>query len=210
MAVLVRERFLCSPFLPLVVRTARTQQQVQSILGPLFLHAQSHPLYTTRNEDKAVSMGVLKRDVYCHWTWSYISETLAWGWHGILGEPAALRSRWDFECAEINPLPQSWWDSRDVKGEVINVMYTWGICWSYFLLKGTVLVPEGSPEHSMPVAIHRQDMRDCLVWAAETGTVTSKAGGTLQGLSGHWRLNSYHKSRHLPEALPLERPPPYS
>lgn len=63
--VLVRERFLCSLFLLLVVRTAETQQQAHSGLGPLFPHTQSHPPCTTTNEDKAVGMGVLKRDVCC-------------------------------------------------------------------------------------------------------------------------------------------------
>lgn len=50
---------------------AETQQQAHSRLGPFFL--QSHPPCTTTDEDKAVGMGVLKRDVQ-----SYISQTL-WG-----------------------------------------------------------------------------------------------------------------------------------
>lgn len=49
------------------VGTAETQQQAHSRLDPLFLHAQSQPPCTPTNEEKAVGMGVLKRDVYCHW-----------------------------------------------------------------------------------------------------------------------------------------------
>lgn len=121
MAVLVRERFLCSPFLPLMVRTAETQQQPYCGLGPLSLHAQWHPPCTTTNENKAVGMGVLKRDAYCHWKQSNISETSVWGW----AEFWVSLQHWGaggILYKEINSLPQSCWDNRDVKREFINML----------------------------------------------------------------------------------------
>lgn len=157
MAVLFRERFLYSPFLPLMVRTAETQQQSHSGLGPPSLHAQWHPPCTTTNTNKAVGMGDLKRDACCHWKQSKISKSSVWGWAGFW---VSLK-HWG-ACGtlyrEINSLPQSQ-DNRDVKGEFINIFHTWGICWNNFLLKSTVLVLEKSQVHSKLVAI--QNMRDC-------------------------------------------------
>lgn len=160
------ERVLCSLCLLLVVRAAETQYQVYSSVGSTFPpraitpSTHCHKWGQSRGDSEGPgnpeerSLLPLKI-VFCIWDFCVeLTQDLGYTC-SIAGHVGCCM------CGEVKPLPQTWQDNKAVKGDIINILSMWDICWNLFLLKSTLLVPEGSPDHSMPCGHSQWEMGDC-------------------------------------------------